>query len=41
MLSHNYTYQDCLDNSKQVSWREEDILGARILTSRSVSCRIN
>ena len=26
MLSHNYTYQDCLDNSKKVSWVEDDVL---------------
>ena len=29
MLSHNYTYQDCLDNSKQVSWREDDVLAGK------------
>ena len=29
MLSHNYTYQDCLDNSKKVSWKEDDVLGGR------------
>ncbi len=26
MLSHNYTYQDCLDISKRVSWLEDDVL---------------
>ena len=26
MLSHNYTYQECLDISKRVSWLEDDIL---------------
>ena len=26
MLSHNYTYQECLDNSKRVSWPEDDVL---------------
>ena len=26
MLSHNYTYQQCLDISKRVSWVEDDIL---------------
>ena len=26
MLSHNYTYQDCLDVSKRVSWLEDDVL---------------
>ena len=26
MLSHNYTYQECLDNSKRVSWLEDDVL---------------
>lgn len=29
MLSHNYTYQDCLDNSKQVSWKEDEVLGGK------------
>ncbi len=29
MVSHNYTYQDCLDNSKKVSWREDDVLGGK------------
>ncbi len=29
MLSHNYTYQDCLDNSKKVSWREDDVLAGK------------
>ena len=26
MLSHNYTYQGCLDISKRVSWLEDDVL---------------
>ena len=26
MLSRSYTYQDCLDNSKKVLWREDDVL---------------
>ena len=26
MLSHNYTYQECLDISKRVSWVEDDVL---------------
>ena len=29
MLSHNYTYQDCLDNSKKVSWTEDDVLAGK------------
>ncbi len=29
MLSHNYTYQDCLDISKRVSWLEDDVLADR------------
>ncbi len=29
MLSHNYTYQDCLDNSKKVSWKEDEILAGK------------
>ncbi|MCH8087368.1 MAG: hypothetical protein IIC81_05880 [Chloroflexi bacterium] len=29
MLSHNYTYQDCLDNSKKVSWSEDDIFAGK------------
>ncbi len=29
MLSHNYTYQDCLDNFNQVSWREDDVLAGK------------
>ena len=29
MLSHNYTYQDCLDNSKKVSWREDDVFAGK------------
>lgn len=26
MLSHNYTYEDCLNISKRVSWLEDDVL---------------
>ena len=26
MLTHNYTYQECLDISKRVSWLEDDVL---------------
>ena len=26
MLSHNYTFQECLDISKRVSWLEDDVL---------------
>ena len=29
MISHNYTYQDCLDNSKKVSWSEDDIFAGK------------
>ena len=29
MLTHNYTYQECLDNSQKVSWREDDILAGK------------
>jgi len=29
MLSHNYTYQDCLDNSKKVSWSEDNIFAGK------------
>ena len=29
MLTHNYTYQDCLDISKRVSWLEDDVLADR------------
>ena len=29
MLSHNYTYADCLENSIKVSWREDDILAGK------------
>jgi hypothetical protein len=29
MLSHTYTYQDCLDNSKKVSWLEDEVLGGK------------
>lgn len=29
MLADRYTYQDCLDNSKKVSWKEDEILAGR------------
>lgn len=29
MLSHSYTYQDCLDTSTRVSWKEDDILAGK------------
>ena len=29
MISHNYTYQECLDNSQRVSWREGDVLAGK------------
>ncbi len=29
VLTHNFTYQDCLENSLKVSWREEDILAGK------------
>ena len=29
MLSHNYTYQACLDNSKKVSWTEDYVLAGK------------
>ena len=29
IISHSYTYQDCLDNSKRVSWKEDDILAGK------------
>ena len=29
MLSHNYSYQQCLDNSKKVAWIEEDVIKGR------------
>ena len=29
MLSHNYSYQDCLANSKKVAWKEEDVFAAK------------
>jgi hypothetical protein len=41
MLSHNYSYQECLDNSKKVAWKEDDVFAGRISISRSVSCRID
>ena len=29
MLSHNFTYQECLDISKRVSWLEDDVLAGK------------
>jgi hypothetical protein len=29
MATQTYTYQECLDNSKKVSWREDDILAGK------------
>ncbi|MCZ6870203.1 MAG: diiron oxygenase [Gammaproteobacteria bacterium] len=29
MLTHTYSYQDCLDNSQKVSWKEDEILAGR------------
>ena len=29
-VSHNYSYQDCLDNSKKVAWKEDEVLGQEI-----------
>jgi hypothetical protein len=29
MVTHNYTFQNALDNSKKVSWREDDVLTGR------------
>ena len=29
MLTHNYTYQECLDISKRVSWLEDDVLAGK------------
>ena len=29
MLSHNYSYQDCLANSKKVAWKEEDVFAGK------------
>ena len=31
MLTHNYTYQECLDISKRVSWLEDDVLAGKNL----------
>jgi hypothetical protein len=29
MLSHNYSYRECLDNSKKVAWKEDDVLASK------------
>jgi hypothetical protein len=29
MLSHNYSYQQCLDNSKKVAWKEDDVFAGK------------
>ena len=29
MLSHNYSYQECLDNSKKVAWKEDDVFAGK------------
>ena len=29
MLTHTYSYQDCLDNSKKVAWKEDEILAGK------------
>jgi hypothetical protein len=29
MVTHNYTFQNALDNSKKVAWREDDVLTGR------------
>ncbi len=29
IVSHNYSYQDCLDNSKKVAWKEEDVFAGQ------------
>ena len=29
MLSHNFSYQNCLDNSVKVAWKEDDVLSGR------------
>ncbi len=29
MVTHTYTYEDCLTNSKKVAWKEEDVLKGR------------
>lgn len=28
-LSHDYSYQDCLDRSKRVAWKEDDVLAGK------------
>ena len=28
-VSHNYSYHDCLDNSKKVAWTEDDVLAGK------------
>ena len=28
-VSHNYSYQDCLDKSKKVAWKEEDVFAGK------------
>ena len=37
MLSHNYSYQECLDNSKKVAWKEDgcilNSMSARLVSS--------
>ena len=29
MVTHGYSYQNCLDNSKKVSWKEDEVLLGR------------
>ncbi|MEE9549781.1 MAG: hypothetical protein V3W08_05210, partial [Candidatus Binatia bacterium] len=29
IVSHNYSYQDCLDNSKKIAWKEEDVFAGQ------------
>ena len=29
MLSHTYSYQDCLDNSKKVAWKEDEVFAGK------------
>ena len=29
MLSHNYSYQECLDDSKKVAWKEDDVFAGK------------
>ena len=29
MISHNYSYEDCLANSKKVAWKEEDVFAGK------------